>query len=357
VFSVWKPSGLSFAVGTGSVQRHLEDSSLRFEEPPGVTLDYRVTFGRDETYRVGSEPSPPPRGSGSEIIRDTARGVLTRAGIEPSRARRPVERDAAAIGALESWLRTEKGYTLEIAPAPRDRDPTEWFIEEAGEGHCEYFASALALMCRDVGIRSRVVTGYLGVADEGELEFLRVRRSDAHAWVEAEVLPGVWRTFDATPAAFGGLQTPQVSMITRWLSSLESAWLTSFISYDARAQSQLSRSLDRAFNVDRIRATSEEISGPGGLGRRLVPAIAALAFSAGCIVLLVRLRRGGRADGGARYEIPANAAEARDALERSWAERELARPAGVTLAGHAARVDPDRVEEALRIERLAFRSE
>lgn len=56
-------------------------------------------------------------------------------------------------------------------------------------------------MCRTVGIDARVVTGYVAIDYNEATESYIVRASNAHAWVEAEVLPDRWRRFDPTPTA------------------------------------------------------------------------------------------------------------------------------------------------------------
>lgn len=67
-------------------------------------------------------------------------------------------------------------------------DPLEDFVSVNKSGHCEYFAGALALMLRAVGIPSRTVVGFL-VFPNGKGGATVVRQSDAHAWTEAFIPP------------------------------------------------------------------------------------------------------------------------------------------------------------------------
>ncbi|MBQ2790314.1 MAG: transglutaminase domain-containing protein, partial [Thermoguttaceae bacterium] len=67
-------------------------------------------------------------------------------------------------------------------------DPLEDFVSVNKSGHCEYFAGALALMLRAVGIPSRTVVGFLVFPNENGGETV-VRQSDAHAWTEAFIPP------------------------------------------------------------------------------------------------------------------------------------------------------------------------
>ena len=61
--------------------------------------------------------------------------------------------------ALERYLATSYGYTLQLPSAP-PKDPIANFLFERKQGHCEYFASAMAVMLRSLGIPSRVVNGF-----------------------------------------------------------------------------------------------------------------------------------------------------------------------------------------------------
>ena len=94
---------------------------------------------------------------------------------------------AARARALESFLRDsgQFSYTLQMDVDDRKLDPVEDFLVNRKEGHCEYFASALALLLRSVDIRSRMVNGFKG-GDWNELTgTLNVRQKHAHSWVEA----------------------------------------------------------------------------------------------------------------------------------------------------------------------------
>jgi hypothetical protein len=101
--------------------------------------------------------------------------------------------------ALESYLRTNFEYTLQLPPAP-PRDPVAEFLFERRQGHCEYFASTMAIMLRAVGIPSRVVNGFRGGDYNPLTGSYVVRARHAHSWVEAYVPGEGWLTFDPTPS-------------------------------------------------------------------------------------------------------------------------------------------------------------
>lgn len=94
----------------------------------------------------------------------------------------------------------EFGYTLDMAVADPNIDAVEDFLFNRKQGHCEYFASALALMLRAVGVPTRLVSGFKGGDVNASTGYFVVQGRHAHVWVEA-LLEGRWRVLDATPAA------------------------------------------------------------------------------------------------------------------------------------------------------------
>ena len=111
-----------------------------------------------------------------------------------SRARNPYDKARA----MESYLRNNYGYTLDLSGAP-PADPLAYFLFEKRAGHCEYFAAAMTVMMRAVGVPARYVNGFLpGEYNDVGGDYI-IRASDAHSWVEV-FFPGYgWITFDPTP--------------------------------------------------------------------------------------------------------------------------------------------------------------
>ena len=64
-------------------------------------------------------------------------------------------------------------------------DPVVDFLVNRKAGHCEYFASALTLLLRSVGIPARMVNGFKGGDWNDLAQVLYVRQKHAHSWVEA----------------------------------------------------------------------------------------------------------------------------------------------------------------------------
>ena len=136
--------------------------------------------------------------------------------------------------AIENYLRTRYGYTLEL-PRTAVKDPIANFLFERKQGHCEYFASAMAVMLRTLGIPSRVVNGFRSDEFNDLTRNYVVRAKDAHSWVEA-YFPGYgWQTFDPTPSGASGI--PQGwSRIALYIDALSSFWRDWVVSYDSSHQ-------------------------------------------------------------------------------------------------------------------------
>ncbi len=132
--------------------------------------------------------------------------------------------------ALTAYLRdsNEYSYSLNMEVDNPERDPIEEFVIFRKRGHCEYFASALALMLRAVDIPSRLVTGFKG-ADFHESEgYYEVQQRHAHVWVEAFV-DNEWIVLDPTPESRDEVVRQIAANAGFWKNakhSLSSLWST-----------------------------------------------------------------------------------------------------------------------------------
>jgi len=99
----------------------------------------------------------------------------------------PARTDAERLRRLEAHLREHGRYTDEPPPmsaGPGERSPVEAFVLGDLAGHCEYFASAMVLMSRSLGLPARLVNGFAGGRVNRIGGFTEVTRANAHAWVE-----------------------------------------------------------------------------------------------------------------------------------------------------------------------------
>ena len=146
--------------------------------------------------------------------------------------------------AIEAHLRDSGlySYSLTMRPHPLKVDPVEDFLFNSHSGHCQYFASALGLMLRSIGIPARLVTGFKG----GEVQadgVLLVEKRYSHAWVEAWIDNQKWVTFDATPEADRAASVAAVgakrSIWTALSSSLSGAWESNVLNISLERQEDL----------------------------------------------------------------------------------------------------------------------
>ncbi|MBU4386037.1 MAG: DUF3488 and transglutaminase-like domain-containing protein [Actinobacteria bacterium] len=107
--------------------------------------------------------------------------------------------DYDRVQALSEYLRENYPYDLDCPRQADDENTVEFFLFRERRGYCEHFATALAVMCRSLGIPARLAVGY----DTGEFNALtgyyEVSSRDAHAWVEVYFPLFGWIPFEATP--------------------------------------------------------------------------------------------------------------------------------------------------------------
>lgn len=139
-------------------------------------------------------------------------------------------------------------YTLNREPTPKV-EPVEDFLFNENVGHCEYFASAMALMLRCVGIPSRMVNGFKVWEYSPLQERYIVRQSNAHSWVEAYIRPHGWRTYDPS------VQRQEVAdqgSARAWFrnvyDSADSLWNKYVTNYSQDQRASISRFLQRGIN-------------------------------------------------------------------------------------------------------------
>jgi hypothetical protein len=128
--------------------------------------------------------------------------------------------DMAKAQAVEEHLRANYAYSLQANIG--HRNPLVDFLFVAKAGHCEYFASAMAVMLRTVGIPTRVVTGFYSALPEPVEEWYVIRSTDAHSWVEVWIEGRGWLVFDPTPPG-GGRESG--NRIAQWFRRMEDKML------------------------------------------------------------------------------------------------------------------------------------
>jgi hypothetical protein len=145
----------------------------------------------------------------------------------------------AKARALERGLREGYRYSLELKGEPGNPDPLAAFLFESRAGHCEYFATAMAVMLRQLGIPARLVNGFRTGEYNPLADAWIVRQYDAHSWVEAYFSPYGWMEFDPTPVE----PRRRRSVLARWANEVTDAmdmwWWEGVLAYDIWKQSWL----------------------------------------------------------------------------------------------------------------------
>lgn len=175
--------------------------------------------------------------------------------------------------ALQRHLR--ESYTYTDVPEVEDaRQPLSDFLFRSRRGHCEFFATALAVLLRSRGIPARVVNGFYGGEYNDFGEFMLVRQSDAHSWVEAHVDGLGWVQLDATPAAEAPLRPSVLVRAGQWGVD---AWHRVVLDYDLDSQLDGLAAVMSVIPRVRIPGPGAPVVVPGGRGLVVLVAVAVVA--------------------------------------------------------------------------------
>jgi transglutaminase-like putative cysteine protease len=149
---------------------------------------------------------------------------------------------------VAAYLQKNFTYSLDGLPAAqRGEDAVENFLFQTKRGHCEYFASAMCLMLRAVGVPARMATGFLSREWNSRGNYMVVRMRHAHAWVEAQMEDGTWIGFDPSPRDVDA--PPTLGLLGNWsqaMDYLNLRWNRYILSYDFERQVQVVQSVTNA---------------------------------------------------------------------------------------------------------------
>jgi len=316
-----------YFVPLGARRAHVPGSAATLRsDKMGVVRPLQGEEAETLRFRPGARdrhPLKPPEGPELQLPAKLVAPLRALAGAWSRGARGPRSR----MEAISRRLRRDFTYSLHTGrrSSKSKQDPALAFLTEHRTGHCEYFASALALLGRAIGVPTRVIGGYRVQERNALGGYHVVRERNAHAWVEAWLpdprRPDVkrWETMDPTPSAALARQMPVQTPFWGALGDL--------IAHNA------SRAL-------------VWIASLGAL--QLILVLTALAALVALLVLLRRLlarRRSGRA-GATRpgdYHPPLPAMLR---LQRALARRGAARPRSEPLERFADRLrqDPSALE-------------
>jgi hypothetical protein len=173
----------------------------------GSPPDYPVELTTEGLLDTGAGVAAPPFGSpnrAAHVLASAAREedhylpLARLAEDEAGDARTPYD----AVETLERWFVSSGNFHYSNKPPVVGR-PLVGFVTRTRAGYCQYFAGAMALMLRYLGIPARVAVGFAGGTYDPKQHVWNISDREAHAWVEVWFKGYGWLPFDPTPAAPG----------------------------------------------------------------------------------------------------------------------------------------------------------
>jgi len=164
--------------------------ALRVKEGPGLVL-YDVRY---DDSRELDEDEP--------AVAEVARQLGLHRGMKAQEAMRIVS----------NYFRDQFSYSSYLTKrhvATRNETVIARFFKER-TGHCEYFATASALLLRKAGVPTRYAIGYS--VQEGKGKKFVVRERHAHAWTLVWN-DGSWHDFDTTPGSWNAIEKKNSSWL------------------------------------------------------------------------------------------------------------------------------------------------
>ena len=226
---VWHTETDSFRLSRPAPSGFRYEAYSLLEDPPETAVVGSVppALDQSERKRYLELPALDPR------IPALARGMTFGLASDLERAR-----------AIEHHLRSDYSYTLQL-PDHEVPDPLAYFLFNRRKGHCEYFASAMAVMLRTQGIPSRLATGFQSGIYNPLTELWLVRASDAHTWVEAWIPGHGWSSFDPTPPDLSAHSFTLGTKLSLYLDAASTFWQEWVVSYDPSHQGSLADKLEQ----------------------------------------------------------------------------------------------------------------
>lgn len=310
VYSLYRPVGIE-TIPPSRVTQNLANTTLKLAlgAEPIQQYDLEVDFTTSVTSPVVNRRHR----YYNEEIYALAIGLLQEYSIPIDAIARSPELCERVARIFEQYLRSDQfTYSLDATffsvderiAMGKDEDPIASFILEHKRGHCEYFAAAMASMCDTVDLPARVVTGYYVDRWDEVSKSYTVLQRDAHAWVEVEVEPMAWVTYDPTPSAQNNVNWQKEMSMTQRIRFVwqqwELAWQSNVVGFDALAQKKLVGAVDPFWrsHLNSVKETLHELySGVeswfdiGSGGRIWIDLVMGAAVLSGIATLLVRWRR------------------------------------------------------------------
>ena len=138
--------------------------------------------------------------------------------------------ESEKIQTIARYFQDHFSYSLYLGESRFNRAENETalsrFLRETRAGHCEYFATATALLLRQAGIPARYATGYAVQEPAGNGKTFVVRERHAHAWTMVyRDDKGAWEDLDTTPASWNEIEETRASFFEPISDAFSRLWL------------------------------------------------------------------------------------------------------------------------------------
>lgn len=219
---------------------NMGDLSLQTDERPRKGVRYTIRtlkdLSADDRLILDPPPENPFRPGRLSAIHPEVRRFAREFFEQHGDADDPLQRRKLATALADHLASGEYDYTLNRATRLGGADPVRDFLFIHKRGHCEYFASAMTLVCQAAGIPARIVNGYMGGEFNESGGFFQFRQRDAHAWVEVFVADEGWIIFDPSPATETRLRGEEQGFFAaarHFFDLMQFKWSTVIVAFDS----------------------------------------------------------------------------------------------------------------------------
>ncbi len=145
---------------------------------------------------------------------------------------------------LSSFIQNNAGFTYSLTETAPN---LQSFLYDSKQGHCEYFATVLALTLWHFGYNATYVNGFTGGEWNDSGQMWVVRGADAHSWVEVFDETTGWQRFDPTPSSnetfFARRSNNLLQQAVQFYDYIELRWFEYVVSFSGERQKQLLRGI------------------------------------------------------------------------------------------------------------------
>ncbi|HKI59433.1 MAG TPA: DUF3488 and transglutaminase-like domain-containing protein [Mariprofundaceae bacterium] len=227
---IFTPNGVGKVMQLPAAVQAGDQGSLRFQSPPSRRMRILMQMADGKSGRPFLRPPLAEESS----LRRIPQAVKNWAAATIGGAQRPSVKIDRLLTELKGWI-----YDLE-ARVDANRPVTSFMAIK--RGHCELYATTLALAARTEGIPARVINGYSGGEWNEVGGFYLIRQQHAHSWVEAWV-DGRWQRYDPTPSSRWQLSAIRFPALDEVWESVKLSWYRYVLEFQDSDRGQAIQSL------------------------------------------------------------------------------------------------------------------